>query len=1130
MHPNTVVVPLRIADEAFMVASTIERCPKTMMLRELVVNALEAARSATGAAPQVRISACSVGDAMKLRLWNTGRGLSPEELLKISDLSSSLFKTVALDGNFGMGAKVASLASNKFGLMYRSCQDGRVSQIVIGQRNGVYGRLRQSAPGVQGGLEVVDVTALCRAEGEHDLGHDWTEVILMGNTLDQDTVAAPYADNPPVAADWVMQSLSRRFFRLPEGVELRLDAAVAGVETVFAPPLGAAFFDRVERVVTPAGLILHYGFRAADSTRPMPAMNPVGLGAVISDGEVYALVEGRRWALEAPTYGFTFAARLCTVLIELPASFGAQPEVYRQFLRFQDGDQRQVHFADFAEAVRAHIPSWLKRIIDAMLPETEDYLQEIKADLQDLMQQLGITDASTPRPVPRGEVKPPPAKAAPRIEEATAPNDAKPSAPKPPPAPPRPRLPTPPEIIIVEDDDALAERGLAGRAARYYRASRQLFVNIRYAAFARLAAELEAEFAQAADQATIALLSHQVTEWVLIRRLTRNLIHSLGKQQMGWTAEEAAAVQTPECLSLLLDDYETLKPAARQRMARQLGMEPVGGGRDPSVGFVRPAALQNNDDAAADPSRRSAASSLGEQREATPLVASAEGLAAGPAPAEANPHRAKAIDGPKLSSFYRTLAKIEVRRKNFDAARAALENAIRREPHEAGLHHDLAGLRMTQGDLDGAASAAEAAVAHSAEAPVAAMRRLADIEVRRGNPSAAQQILRDAIACAPGDPWPYFDLAGLHMAQGETHAAAEQAEAALARATGQATRFLQRLAWIESRRHNMARAVQLLEQATRDAPDDAGAHLQLAQMHLAHGDLDGADAAAGIAHALTPTASINILRLRSVIAMRRKDHRTAQDVLVQAIAIAPDDAGLHLDLSKLLAEQGDLDGAATAAEAAIAHSAEAPVAAMRHFAEIEIRRGNPPSAQQVLRDAIARVPGDPWPYFDLAGLCMAQGQPDAALEQAEAALARATGRTTRFLQRLAWIESRRHNMARAVQLLEQAIRDAPDDAGAHLQLAQMRLAHGDLDGADAAAGTAHALTPNASVNILRLRSVIATRRKDYGTAHDVLVQAIAIAPDDAGLQLDLSKLRAELGGLAPGENVADPRRTGVLAG
>ncbi len=42
MLVHSPVAALRVANEAFLVSSTIERCPKIMMIRELVVNAIEA--------------------------------------------------------------------------------------------------------------------------------------------------------------------------------------------------------------------------------------------------------------------------------------------------------------------------------------------------------------------------------------------------------------------------------------------------------------------------------------------------------------------------------------------------------------------------------------------------------------------------------------------------------------------------------------------------------------------------------------------------------------------------------------------------------------------------------------------------------------------------------------------------------------------------------------------------------------------------------------------------------------------------------------------------------------------------------------------------------------------------------
>lgn len=43
MSDSSMIAPLKVANEAFLVSSMIERCPKTMMIRELVVNGFEAA-------------------------------------------------------------------------------------------------------------------------------------------------------------------------------------------------------------------------------------------------------------------------------------------------------------------------------------------------------------------------------------------------------------------------------------------------------------------------------------------------------------------------------------------------------------------------------------------------------------------------------------------------------------------------------------------------------------------------------------------------------------------------------------------------------------------------------------------------------------------------------------------------------------------------------------------------------------------------------------------------------------------------------------------------------------------------------------------------------------------------------
>ena len=68
---------------------------------------------------------------------------------------------------------------------------------------------------------IIDVTEAAIKEGRK-VDFDWTEVMLLGNSERQDTAARPFANNMTEKAH-VTTALYRRFYRLPEGVKIRLD-------------------------------------------------------------------------------------------------------------------------------------------------------------------------------------------------------------------------------------------------------------------------------------------------------------------------------------------------------------------------------------------------------------------------------------------------------------------------------------------------------------------------------------------------------------------------------------------------------------------------------------------------------------------------------------------------------------------------------------------------------------------------------------------------------------------------------------------------------------------------------------------------------------------------------------------
>lgn len=116
---------LKIENIEFAVTSQIGRAPHWTMIRELTMNAIEAASRALGDKTVIWTTGEYKG-YRKAVIWNTGPGMDAGELKKATDLACEVGKKLGLDENFGVGAKVSSLPNNKLGMRMRSCKKGRV--------------------------------------------------------------------------------------------------------------------------------------------------------------------------------------------------------------------------------------------------------------------------------------------------------------------------------------------------------------------------------------------------------------------------------------------------------------------------------------------------------------------------------------------------------------------------------------------------------------------------------------------------------------------------------------------------------------------------------------------------------------------------------------------------------------------------------------------------------------------------------------------------------------------------------------------------------------------------------------------------------------------------------------------
>jgi hypothetical protein len=309
---------------------------------------------------------------------------------------------MSLAGNFGIGAKVASLPSNQLGMRYRSCKNGCVNEVILCKREGVYGILRRRDPETSEYQEVADVTSLAVQDGR-SLDRDWTEVMLLGNAPDQDTVRDPYNGDPRQDSQWLATCLHHRFYRLPEGIKVTLLKGTNKLDgnRLFEPisQRVARFFERSETVSLPNEIQVHYSFDAPynnsghNKSIKGAIASAVSTCAIIYKDEMYDVRKGRTWTFDAPIFGIPFGARYISIHIELPYNAPVMPEAYRQFLRRKGGEQQQVQVTDFAEMVREHRPQWLLDVIRSFAPESTSN-DEIRDELQKLLNHLRVRRVS----------------------------------------------------------------------------------------------------------------------------------------------------------------------------------------------------------------------------------------------------------------------------------------------------------------------------------------------------------------------------------------------------------------------------------------------------------------------------------------------------------------------------------------------------------------------------------------------------------------------------------------------------------------------------------------------------------------------------------------------------------------
>jgi hypothetical protein len=494
-------------NQEFAICHLIDDCPPFTVVRELTKNAIEAA---VGHSPPGRIEWFSeiVDGVPKIGLFNEGPGMSESDLRRYTNFASS-GKVQGLEAHYGHGGKVSALKVSPIGVIYRSCQGGRVRQVVLfrehqpGRDYPVTVRLRQFIDDADGqSWEVVlDVTDAYQGRLDRPLDRDWTEVLLMGRDRAQNTVAELIPGR--TSKTWLIRGLNTRFYRLPDGVKIsqaNLVSARSNSEPRNAPGLEelvSRWTDQSEYVLANhpefgpvkiryaklKGSCGQGGSAGTAAESRSSTMAAYGVGSrgdhvcLVYRDECYEVQTG--WVRLAGAFGILYGSSDVAVHVLLPDGAPVKDTTYRDGL-IRRSDNSRVHVEEFAGLVHDHRPDWLKEYIESLAQR--DGSSDM--DLMDRLKQF--MDEFRADPEVRKKVR------SNGVEEGERPNDT-PDRPRPDEPPlPRPRPPRPkptvpgigtrsgttrgiPEVRFTDDAGILSE--LADRAALYRREDNTVFLS-----------------------------------------------------------------------------------------------------------------------------------------------------------------------------------------------------------------------------------------------------------------------------------------------------------------------------------------------------------------------------------------------------------------------------------------------------------------------------------------------------------------------------------------------------------------------------------------------------------------------------------------------------------------------------
>jgi hypothetical protein len=398
-HAVNDTLALTVHNTGFLLDRLGTDCHPLQFLRELTQNAIEAILNTPQKAGEVvwdvDWTPYELGEhqAFKLCVTDNGCGMSGDEMVRYINQLSSSGAIQSVDGNYGVGAKIAAATRNHAGLIYLSWKNGKGSMIHLWRdpNSGQYGlRQIQRPDGSYGHFAEVDDAIKPALIDQHG-----TRIVLFGMTDDSSTMKAP--PDSPSPSRWIAKYLNTRYFRFPEGIEVRAregwehPRSNKDLNTLRHLPGQANYLDAHQQskgTVPLTDAVAHWWILKDEPALGSNSgyIESSGHFAALHKDELYEMATGRSGHAKLQQFGVIFGQRQVVIYIEPTAS--AKRRVTTNTARTQlmvNGES--LPWTDWAAEFRENIPDEIHALMDEIASKISgaDHSKSIKERLKALM-------------------------------------------------------------------------------------------------------------------------------------------------------------------------------------------------------------------------------------------------------------------------------------------------------------------------------------------------------------------------------------------------------------------------------------------------------------------------------------------------------------------------------------------------------------------------------------------------------------------------------------------------------------------------------------------------------------------------------------------------------------------------